>query len=233
MKIIKYDTTKYNFSELVSDLYDFPLEDLDSEDKKDDLRLGEDTHTLFHRAFYRRIDQKGGWPEFINLYKSFLRDIIFPLFEDDTLIYQKYPNIRFHRPSAKAVYLWHCDGDKNHRHPCGEVNIFLPLTKCYDSNAMWVESIPGMGDFKPLNIEYGEFLIGYLNQCRHGNKVNETGKTRVSFDFRVVPGFAYDDSGKKSSFTTNQKFIVGEYYDKMDRPTTPKTFYTENNEARR
>jgi ectoine hydroxylase-related dioxygenase (phytanoyl-CoA dioxygenase family) len=98
---------------------------------------------------------------------------------------------------------------------------------------MWVESIPGMGDFKPLNIEYGEFLIGYLNQCRHGNKVNETGKTRVSFDFRVVPGFAYDDSGKKSSFTTNQKFIVGEYYDKMDRPTTPKTFYTENNEARR
>jgi ectoine hydroxylase-related dioxygenase (phytanoyl-CoA dioxygenase family) len=94
--------------------------------------------------------------------------------------------------------------------------VFLPLTKAFDTNTMWVESLPGLGDFKPLNLEYGEVFMGYLNQCRHGNKDNETGKTRVSFDFRVIPGFAYDDTCTKVTCTTKSPFLVGGYYEKME-----------------
>jgi hypothetical protein len=215
MKIIKYDTEKYPFSQVVREIYEVPLEDLDSHDRKKNLALGEDTHTPFHKAFYKKID--AGWPEFENLYTSFLREVIFPLFQDDTLIYQKYPNIRFHRPGAKAVYLWHCDGDSNHKHPLGEVNIFLPITKCYGTNTIWSETLPGLGDFKPIELEYGEFLFAYLNQVRHGNKTNKTGATRVSFDFRVIPGFAYDEDFAGTTATTGKSFKVGEYYDKMTR----------------
>jgi|TARA_E500000318_G_C3557634_1_gene211868 hypothetical protein len=215
MKIIKYDTEKYPFSQIVREIYDVPLEDLDSVDKKKNLALGEDTHTPFHKVFYKKIDS--GWPEFENLYKSFLRDVIFSLFKDNTLIYQKYPNIRFHRPDAKAVYLWHCDGDKDHKHPPGEINIFLPITKCYGTNTIWTETLPGFGDFQPREMEYGECLIAYLNQTRHGNKINETDMTRVSFDFRVVPGFAYDENFTGTTATTGKSFKVGEYYDKMTR----------------
>jgi len=227
MKIVNYDTKKYNFQKLISDLYACPLEDLDSLDKKEKLALGKDTHTPFHKTFFQRISRC--WPEFENLYKSFIEEVIFPLFEDDTLVYQSLPNIRFHRPNAKAVYIWHSDGDADHRHPVGEINIFLPLTSCDVTNTMWVESIPGLGDFEPLIMEYGQFYIGYLNACRHGNKKNETPNTRVSFDFRVVPGFAYDKEYTHRTATTNLEFKVGQYYDKMEREETSKTFNSTDN----
>ena len=200
MKIIKYDTEKYPFSKIVRSLYEVPLEELDNHDRKKNLALGEDTHTAFHKSFYKKIDE--GWPEFEKLYSSFLREVIFPLFEDDVLIYQKYPNIRFH---------------KDHKHPPGEINIFLPITKCYGTNTIWTETLPGFGDYHPQEMEYGEFLIAYLNQTRHGNKTNETDMTRVSFDFRVIPGFAYDENFAGTTATTSKSFKVGEYYDKMTR----------------
>ena len=94
---------------------------------------------------------------------------------------------------------------------------------------MWYESIPGMGDWKPLQIEYGQFLIGYLNQCRHGNKTNDTGKTRVSFDFRVIPGFAYDENCPLKSCTTRQEFKIGGYYEKITREETGSMYDPDEN----
>jgi len=224
MKILEYDTEKYYFAKLIGGLFDIDLVDLDNEEQKTNLTLGKDTHTSFHKKFYTKLDADGGWPEFENLYKAFVREIIFPLFEDDTLMYQATPGIRFNRPGAKAVYRWHSDGDSHHKHPLGELNIYLPLTTSYDNNTIWVESLPGLGDFAPVNIEPGQFMMGYLNQCRHGNKDNDTGKSRVSFDFRVMPGFAYDETCTLVTCTTKQPFKVGGYYEKMNRDETPDTF---------
>ena len=224
MKILSYDTDRYYFADLVASLYDVDLTELDNEDQKTNLTLGNDTKTAFHKKFYARIDADGGWPEFTNLYQAFVREVIFPMFEDDELLYQTYPGIRFCRPGAKAVYRWLSDGDAHHRHPLGEINIFLPITKCFGNNSIWIESLPGLGDFTPMNLEYGEFVMGYLNQCRHGNMDNDTNITRVSFDFRVMPGFAYDPESNLASCTTKQKFAVGGYYDIMSRDETPDTF---------
>ena len=222
MKVLTFDIEKYPFKKLVTSLYNVELHELDNQDQKTNLTLGTDTKTEFHKTFYKRID--AGWPKFMDTYTSFLKEVIHPMFEDDTLIFQKYPGIRFCRPGAKAVYKWHSDGDSDHKHPLGEINIILPLTEMFSTNAVWHESIPGMGDWKPLEIKYGEYLIGYLNQCRHGNKTNMTNYTRVSFDFRVVPGFAYDENCDLQSCTTKQKFIVGEYYDKIVREITPSMY---------
>ena len=224
MKILNYNTKKYYFADIIGSLYDTTLDNLDNEDQKTNLTLGKDTHTSFHKDYYKRIDADGGWPEFNNLYQAFVREVIFPLFEDDVLLYQATPGIRFCRPGAKAVYRWHSDGDDHHRHPLGELNIYLPLTKSFNNNTIWVESLPGLGDFAPVNLNYGQFMIGYLNQCRHGNMDNDTGKTRVSFDFRVMPGFAYDEKCERVTCTTKQPFTVGGYYDIMNREETPDTF---------
>ena len=102
MKILEYDTSKYDFVGLVETLFDVDLQNLDSKDQKDNLTLGKDTHTPFHKVFYGRLDS--GWPEFDNLYLSFIREVIHPLFEDDILVYQKTPGIRFNRPGAKASF---------------------------------------------------------------------------------------------------------------------------------
>ena len=227
MKILKYDTEKFNFKELVQSVYGCDLDALDSEDAKANLTLGSDTKTSLHKKFYEKVD--AGWDEFKNTYVSFVRDFIHPMFEDDTLIYQTLPGIRFCRPGAKAVYKWHCDGDPEHKHPSGEVNVFLPMTDCFGTNTMWYESIPGMGDFKPLEMKYGEVFIGYLNKCRHGNLDNTTGKTRVSFDFRVVPGFAYDSECTLETCTTRQRFVVGGYYQQVERDETPSMYDPEEN----
>lgn len=222
MKIVNFDTNKYLFKELVQGIYDCDLSELDTQDAKKNLTLGNDTKTSLHKEFYKKID--AGWQEFMDTYRSFVKEVVHPMFEDDIMIFQTTPGIRFCRPGAKAVYKWHSDGDKDHKHPLGEVNVFLPLTKCFDTNTVWFETIPGMGDWRPLELDYGQFYIGYWNQCRHGNKENTTGKTRVSFDFRVIPGFAYDEGCKLESCTTKQKFIVGSYYDKIVRDPTPSMY---------
>ena len=90
MKILEYDTDKYNFAELIGGLFDINLSDLDSKDQKTNLTLGMDTHTSFHKVFYDRLDGEGGWPEFDNLYLSFVKEVIHPLFEDDTVAGQDH-----------------------------------------------------------------------------------------------------------------------------------------------
>ena len=51
----------------------------------------------------------------------------------------------------------------------------------------------------------------------HGNKVNETGVTRISLNFRMIPRHLYDLSISQSqsplsSVTTSTKFVIGSYY---------------------
>ena len=63
-----------------------------------------------------------------------------------------------------------------------------------------------------MELKYGEFIIFNGNKCIHGNKLNDTGKTRVSLDFRIIPISNYDQYSSKISATSTRKFIVGEYY---------------------
>jgi hypothetical protein len=53
------------------------------------------------------------------------------------------------------------------------------------------------------------------NRCRHGNKKNDTGVTRISFDFRVLPRMHYNDEHTSITSTTGKRFIIGEYYSEI------------------
>jgi hypothetical protein len=200
----------------VEDLFGSELENLDSVDVKSGLQSGEDTQTSLHNRFYEKVNSGSGWRELQDIYMSFLRHQVCSMFEDEVFMVQRTPNIRFSRPGAKAVYNWHSDGDALHGHPPGEINIYLPLTDSCGSATIWVESLPGLGDFAPVDLHYGQVLIAYLNRCRHGNVVNSTGQTRVSFDFRVVPWSAYDPMYPNVTATTKQRFIEGEYYSRLE-----------------
>lgn len=211
MKHLKFNTQKYPFDTLVGNLYEFPLHTLnDSQDhSKGDIAM--DTDSQWHNVFYDKLRE--GWPEFISLYEEFIKNEIFPLFvEEDNLIYQKTPSFRVSQPEGKAIYVPHCDGDNLHKHPPGEINVFMPLTKAWGNNSMFLESIPGLGDYKPIEGQFGDLFLFYGNRQRHFNKFNDTNQTRCSFDFRVIPPCNYDGSYSKGSATMNSKFIVGEYY---------------------
>ena len=102
----------------------------------------------------------------------------------------------------------------DYNHSEHEVNFFLPMTKAFGSNTIWVESEMDKRDFAPMEADNGEFYMWNGAILLHGNKVNKTGKSRVSVDFRVLPESKYVESDKKS-VTYNVKFSIGDYFERM------------------
>ena len=219
MSVIKsYNSDKYNLIKEVERIFQVEegsLDELHSLRKDlmptNELTFENETRTDFHQVFYGVLNSDEG-ETLKNIYKNFIEDVVSPIF-DESFLYQKFPSFRVHIPNDQAVHKWHYDSDEDHNHPSWEINFQLALTKMFDSNAMWLESVPSLGDFSPIEMETGEFCIFYGNKCRHGNKKNLTNKTRVSMDFRVLPFSKYDDSDVLESVTANRKFAVGHYYD--------------------
>ena len=217
MKKIKYDTDQYDFCGEVGKIFGINSTALDSLHESrvdlmppDALTFENETKTDFHETFYRALNSKKG-KTIKGVYQNFLKDIISPLFSEKFL-YQKFPSFRVHIPNDQAIHKWHYDSDEDHKHPEWEINFQIALTKMFDSNAMWLESVPNLGDFAPVEMEVGEFCVFDGNKCWHGNKQNLTGKTRVSMDFRILPYSKYNEDESLSSVTSNKKFVIGEYY---------------------
>ena len=77
---------------------------------------------------------------------------------------------------------------------------------------MMIESEINKKDFKPIELDYGEFLI-FNSQLEHGNVVNKEKYTRMSLDLRVIPADLFDYDFKKNSATQNIEFKIGSYYE--------------------
>jgi len=87
------------------------------------------------------------------------------------------------------------------------------LTKVWGNNSLYVESEPGKGDFHCLKgLDFGEMFRFWGNQCYHYNEVNDTGSTRVSFDFRVIPYSKFQGS-EATTVKSGLKFEIGSYFD--------------------
>jgi ectoine hydroxylase-related dioxygenase (phytanoyl-CoA dioxygenase family) len=63
-------------------------------------------------------------------------------------------------------------------------------------------------------MSYGQVLQFDGANLMHGNRLNDTFQTRVSFDFRVVDIEKFKPSGK-GSINMNSKFDIGGYFKKM------------------
>ena len=214
MKKINYDTEKYNFVTELQKL--FKVNDLSmiheqwslarSYDLLDDIET--DQYTVYHKHFYD-YSQDTQWYE---VYALFLKDVIRPLFKEP-ILYQKIPTFRVHQPSNLAVAAFHKDSD--YSHSVHEINFFLPMTRAFGNNTVWVESRAGENDYLPIESTVGECVIWDGANLSHGNKVNDTGVSRVSVDFRVLPSSRYIENDK-SSFTNKTRMILGEYYGMME-----------------
>ena len=219
MSAIKtYSIEDYNFPKEVARIFSVVENELNHlhvlrEDLMPSSKLNfeNETRTDFHQVFYDALRSDEG-TAIKKVYADFVRDIVAPIFEED-FVYQKFPSFRVHLPDNQAIHRWHYDSDDDHRHPDWEINFQIALTDIFGNNAMWLESVPGIKDYHPVEMRAGEFCIFNGNKCFHGNKPNDTGKTRVSFDFRVMPYSRYDESKCRESLTTNRKFAIGDYYD--------------------
>ena len=92
-----------------------------------------------------------------------------------------------------------------------ELNYFLPITDAFYTNTIWAESEEDKGDYSPMNCKYGEIIQWDGSNLMHGNKINKTGKCRISVDFRVIKQSKYIESDHET-INTKTKFGIGGYY---------------------
>lgn len=212
-----YSTGKFPFRDLIKER--FEVESLSKIHENPDFIYNKkfvrenDQSTHFHQTFYNLSREN----EFQNLYRDFLSEIVKPLMDNENIVFQKIPTFRLHFPKNIAVGEYHRDRnyrDENWAKKVYESNFFLPITDAYDTNTIWVESVEGKEDFKPMNAEYGQLVMWDGSNLLHGNKTNEEKTTRISFDFRVMKKSNYLPS-THGSINMNSVFAIGGYYDEM------------------
>ena len=128
---------------------------------------------------------------FQQAYDEFVRSVCCPFVASmsndplDELYYQSFPCVRALRPGDFSIGP-HADCNYGH-HPCS-INFYIPLTKIEGSASLFLESRPGSEDWHPIEGEYGMVKRFAGAICTHWTAENNTDFTRVSLDFRIIPG---------------------------------------------
>jgi hypothetical protein len=215
LKKLDYNVNDYKFIQLVTDLFKCELNNLHNQTStKYELftTIGKDTDTEFHRMFYNKLNDN--WSEIKEEYSKFINNIVLPFLDLEEALVQKFPSFRVQLPNNLAVTINHYDSDTLHQHPTGEINFINALTDMYDTNTVYVEKMPLLEEYQPILLNAGETICFNGNKCKHHNKINTTGKTRVSWDFRILPVNYYKENNNGLSASTNQKYIEGSYYER-------------------
>mmetsp|Transcript_13067 Transcript_13067/g.15226 ORF Transcript_13067/g.15226 Transcript_13067/m.15226 type:complete len:324 (-) Transcript_13067:191-1162(-) len=173
--------------------------DRDSKEERDEQgsKVGEETH-----EGDRNRSSVDGWSD--------SKDVLNPSeYLKKGLVYQAEPILRCSFPSPHPHSKPHIDADYHHQ--VEEVNFWMPLTDVYGTNTLYLESKPGLGDFHPLEMRYGDVCKFWGNQCRHYTVANETSDTRVSLDFRAMHGVFFNQRPDEND-KCNASLKIGSYY---------------------
>jgi hypothetical protein len=211
MEKFNYDTNNYDFAKEIQKLYNITnLDEIHSEwvdsteyGVLDDVKT--DQKTVYHKHFYDNVSTT----EWYSIYRRFIKEVVVDIV-GEPIYFQKIPTFRVQQPNNLAVAAYHKDSD--YSHSVHERNFFLPLTNAVGNNTVWVESEEGKEDYSPMEAKYGEFWYWNGATLKHGNKINDTGKARISVDFRIIPISKYVDEGKES-ITNKTKMVLGKYWD--------------------
>lgn len=203
--IHSYDQNHIPLRETIERILEItPLEEI----HKTELRTPEvrqnDQVSPAHTLYYQNFEQ------IRPLYKKLLREVISPMFGGQQLVVQRVPTFRMACPGSTAVSEFHVDADYNHQPDT--VNFWVPFTECFGTNTVWIESEIGSEQYEPTVISPGQILQFDAIRLRHGNYANETGQSRVSFDFRVIPFSNFQATGK-STVTQSTPMEIGSYYE--------------------
>ncbi|MEU3059736.1 streptomycin biosynthesis protein StrG [Streptomyces subrutilus] len=191
---LRYDVTKIPVAELVREI--MAVDDLEGLAASDAPATREtDQSTPYHRRFYDSFDVVAP------VYRKLAQELLGQ--ETEKLYLQRVPTFRVHLRNSLAVGDWHRDRDFGH--DPSEVNYWVPLTRAYGNNTVWIEN-------EPVHADYGEVIVFDGANSWHGNVINDTGISRVSMDFRTLPRDRYRPNAKKS-VSFGMPFLLGEYWD--------------------
>lgn len=199
---LTFDRNKYRFDEWVLNIIkeDYPL--LDSLEKTHFFVPSNNFSTVTDK-----VQKSFGSFEISKLFDDFAEEYIAPLIESEYLI-KRYPTLNLVPPNqfelGRRLYFHQGSFYAN---GLGQGTIWTALTKCYESNSMWVvdhdnskrltaralKDKLSQEDFEsmildvayPVNIETGQAHL-FHQEILHGNINNDTSITRMSIDWHVL-----------------------------------------------
>lgn len=188
-----------------------------------------DRKSVFLKNYYHFVDSNS---DFSDYYQGFIREYILPLFPEETaLLYQATPNLRISFPGSSAIGRrpatdpsediigLHTDGELGHG--TEEVNFIVPITNMFGTNSIYYENTVDSSldpyDYENLVLVNDHFFQCQFNKLKHYNRINDTGKTRISLDLRVIPSSKYKEDESITSFSAHKKMKLGGYFNIMHR----------------
>ncbi|KRX02036.1 hypothetical protein PPERSA_07681 [Pseudocohnilembus persalinus] len=112
------------------------------------------------------------------------------------LVYQYPPTMRVHPSVQPPKPLGKVHRDAEFGHQPGELNFWMPLLSIKGGSCLWCEQQEYQQNFQPFVLNYGELMRFWGAQLYHGAGINDTGYTRISFDFRVASLLCFDTEWK-------------------------------------
>jgi hypothetical protein len=204
--IRQYDKNLFDFGAILRRIYDIDdLAKLCPPAPLEVLTWQTDQSTEIHAKFYDAFET-----DVQSLYREFVASFVPDALGTNEFCFQRVPTFRVHFPGNVAVGDFHTDGDYNHGD--GEINFWVPFTSAWGTNSVWIESDLGSEDYQAMELKPGEALIFDSVNWSHGNKINETGSTRVSFDFRCIPLANYKASEMRT-VDAGRGLWIGDYFD--------------------
>ena len=172
--ILEYDPTRYNFRKWACEV--LGVKDLEAIHSSNTIRTFNvsPTSNQLVRSF----------SSILEIYKSFIEEVLDKEIGGIT-DYQSPPSFRFHY-SGLGSSVFHRDRDFGVEQ--GRINVWVPLTNVWGDNSLWIEGKEGAEDHQPITMQFGQILLFDGVNISHGSKINTTSSTRVSFDFRFLPG---------------------------------------------
>jgi perosamine synthetase len=238
--IYQYDTKTIEFKEYLEQLYNtndltqlHQISNDYNKYKSGEYSSLEKVETDLHKIFYNDIKKS---EKFKNLYCKMINNIYNSFFsEEPYIIFQSFPSIRLQFENNIAVPP-HCDSDNLGKHPKGEKNFLIPITPMKRTTRLFIETEPNKGDYKGIDLDYGDIFYFNGNKCIHYNQSNVEGYLRISFDFRIMLPQDYAKYILENDITiTNprdllkerkpSKMIVGEYYQCMFKNEISSNYY--------
>jgi hypothetical protein len=181
--------------------------------------LGKDRTSIFYDDYHNFVDSNN---EFNEVYYKFIDKYVKPIY-GSKIVVQKTPNLRISFPDSTAigkhkheneennVIGLHKDSDFGHHEE--EINYIIPITEMFDTNSIYYEpsqeSNASTDQYLNLKLKTNEYFIGKFNKLLHFNKINKTGFTRISLDFRIIP---YEKYMTNLDYFKGTKFELGKYY---------------------
>ena len=208
---INYNNELYDFRPFAKECFNIEkLNDVHINNQKYDIftEFKKDVQTWYHKKFYEYLDSDKGL-KMKEMYNKLIKEVILPYLDLDEALVQKFPSFRVQLPNNVAVAKIHTDNSLGH--PKGEINFTYTFTEMKDTTAILIEKMPELNEFTKIEADENNIVSFNANLCKHYNEINDTGKTRMSMDFRILP-LNYIPKEDVFSHTSNKKFVDGGYY---------------------